>query len=127
MTQEFHISVTPIGDDEYLVRTERVAPGVPLAEEQVIWPVDDWLTRAGLLMNDPLLGLLRGESLPSLTDPLELVTENSQELQTQRSTNLVRFGQQLYNALFQGTIRDSWVMAQELPSTVRRIYVYGWA
>ena len=58
MTQEFHISVTPIGEDDYLVRTERVAPGVPLAEEQVTWPVDEWLAQASLLMNDPLQGLL---------------------------------------------------------------------
>jgi hypothetical protein len=36
VAQEFHISVTPLGGDEYLVRIERVAPGVPLAEEQVV-------------------------------------------------------------------------------------------
>ncbi|UBF27761.1 CHAT domain-containing protein [Kovacikia minuta CCNUW1] len=111
MTQEFHISVTPIGDDEYLVRTERVAPGVPLAEEQVNWPVDEWLARAGSLMNDPLLGLLRGESVHPLADASHLMG-NSLETQDQRAVNLVKFGQQLYKHLFQGTIRDSWVMAQ---------------
>ncbi|MGA7934577.1 MAG: CHAT domain-containing protein [Kovacikia sp.] len=112
MTQEFHISVTPIGDNEYLVRTERVAPGVPLAEEQVSWPVEDWLTRAGSLMNDPLLGLLRGESVYSFSNSSNPLLESSLGSQDQRAINLVKFGQQLYSALFQGTIRDSWVMAQ---------------
>jgi tetratricopeptide (TPR) repeat protein len=112
VTQEFHISVTPIGDNDYLVRTERVAPGVPLAEEQVVWPVEEWLTRAGLLMNDPLLGLLRGESMHPLADSSDQLLGNPLEAQDQRTVNLVKFGQQLYSALFQGTIRDSWVMAQ---------------
>ena len=109
MTQEFHISVTPIGGDDYLVRTERVAPGVPLAEEQVNWPVDEWLERAKLLMNDPLTGLLRSDDL-QLIDLAIPVTDNSPE--AQRSLNLSLFGQQLYNALFQGTLRDSWMTAQ---------------
>ena len=60
MTQEFYISVTPVREDEYWIRTERVSPGVPLAEELVTWSVDDWLAQAGQLMHDPLLGLLRG-------------------------------------------------------------------
>jgi Flp pilus assembly protein TadD len=112
VTQEFHISVTPIGDNDYLVRTERVAPGVPLAEEQVIWPVEEWLMRASLLMNDPLLGLLRGESIHPLADSSNQLMGNPLDAQDQRAVNLVKFGQQLYSALFQGTIRDSWVMAQ---------------
>ena len=96
MTQEFHISVTPVGQDEYLVRTEQVAPGVPLAEELMKWPVADWLTQANHLMGDPLQAVLQGDageqSLPGI--------------------NLVALGQQLYNALFQGTLRDSWMTAQ---------------
>ena len=108
MTQEFHISVTPIGEDDYLVRTERVAPGVPLAEEQVTWPVDEWLTQASLLMNDPLQGLLRGDILHSF--PETLTPPADQPLEAQGT--LVALGQQLYNALFQGTIRDSWMTAQ---------------
>ncbi len=112
MTQEFHISVTPIGDDEYLVRTERVAPGVPLAEEQVSWPVDEWLERAALLMNDPLTGLLRGDAIPSFTDSLHQSLNDNSDAQAQRSINLIVLGQHLYNALFQGTIRDSWMTAQ---------------
>ena len=108
MTQEFHISVTPIGEDDYLVRTERVAPGVPLAEEQVTWPVDEWLAQASLLMNDPLQGLLRGDILHSFSDPS--TPPSDQPLEAQGT--LVALGQQLYNALFQGTIRDSWMTAQ---------------
>ncbi len=93
MIQEFHISVTPIGGDEYLVRTEQVAPGVPLAEEQVVWPVEQWLRLAGRLMDEPITGVLQGSAEPA-------------------SPDLVQLGQQLYGALFQGTIRDSWVTAQ---------------
>ncbi|PSB28009.1 CHAT domain-containing protein [Stenomitos frigidus] len=108
MTQEFHISVTPIGEDDYLVRTERVAPGVPLAEEQVTWPVDEWLTQASFLMNDPLQGLLRGDILHSFAETSTSPSEQPPEAQG----TLVALGQQLYNALFQGTIRDSWMTAQ---------------
>lgn len=105
MTQEFHISVTPIGEDDYLVRTEKVAPGVPLAEEQVTWPVDEWLAQASVLMNDPLQGLLRGDTLHSFPDAVP-------SEQTEAQGNLVALGQQLHSALFQGTIRDSWMTAQ---------------
>jgi tetratricopeptide (TPR) repeat protein len=93
VTQEFHISVTPVGQNDYLVRTEQVAPGVPLAEELVTWPVADWLAAAGHLMNDPLKSVLQGDAIA-------------------RNVNLVALGQQFYNALFQGTLRDSWITAQ---------------
>ncbi|MGI0490569.1 CHAT domain-containing protein [Alkalinema pantanalense CENA528] len=99
MTQEFSLSVTPVKEETYLVRTERVSPGVPLAEELVSWRVGDWLQQAGQLMNDPLLGLLRGRGQ---TGP---VGEPA-------SVDLVTLGQELYNALFQGTVRDSWMVAQ---------------
>lgn len=114
MTQEFYISVTPIRNDEYLVRTERVAPGVPLAEEQVTWPVADWLKQASQLMDDPLNGLLRSESLVPLLQPSPVGAGASTSTQYVSDTarNLVSLGQRLYNALFQGTIRDSWVIAQ---------------
>ena len=105
MTQEFHISVTPIGEDDYLVRTEKVAPGVPLAEEQVTWPVDEWLAQASVLMNDPLQGLLRGDTFHSFPDAVPSEP-------TEAQGNLVALGQQLHSALFQGTIRDSWMTAQ---------------
>lgn len=106
VTQEFHLSVTPIRDQEYIVRTEYVAPGVPLAEEQVTWYVDDWLTEASLLMGDPVMGLLRSTAGHGATRP------GAASSLGEPSANLVAFGQQLFNALFQGRIRDSWMMAQ---------------
>lgn len=107
MTQEFLVSVTPVGNDAYLVRTERVAPGVPLAEEQVRWPVDQWLAQARQLMNDPLLGVLQGEAVHLLESPhVGALAGNQAPL------SLVELGQQFYSALFQGTMRDSWVTAQ---------------
>jgi tetratricopeptide (TPR) repeat protein len=104
VTQEFYISVTPVRDSGYLVRTERVASGVPLAEEQIDasdWPVERWLEQAAHLMHEPLVGLLRGSrtgaTLPVTGSP---------------ASDLVSLGQELYGALFQGTIRDSWMIAQ---------------
>ncbi|MDX2228087.1 MAG: tetratricopeptide repeat protein [Leptolyngbyaceae cyanobacterium bins.349] len=107
MTQEFHLSVTPIRDHDYLVRTEHVAPGVPLAEEQVTWYVDDWLTEASLLMGDPIMGLLRSTGAAQSSWNDRAATSSNTD-----SPNLVAFGQRLFNALFQRTIRDSWMMAQ---------------
>lgn len=103
MTQEFHISVTLVGQSDYLVRTEEVAPGVPLAEELVTWPVADWLTAAGHLMNDPLKSVLQGDAI------------------ARNSVNLVALGQQLYNALFQGTLRDSWITAQGIAQNHQQV------
>ncbi len=103
MTQEFHISVTPVGQNDYLVRTEQVAPGVPLAEELVNWPVADWLTAAGHLMNDPLKSVLQGDAI------------------ARNSVNLSALGQQLYNALFQGTLRDSWITAQGIAQNHQQV------
>lgn len=103
MTQEFHISVTPVGQDDYLVRTEQVAPGVPLAEELVTWPVADWLAQAGQLMNDPLQLVLRGDAM------------------TGEAVNLVALGGQLYNALFGGTLRDSWITAQGIAQNQQQV------
>jgi len=108
VTQEFHISVTPVGQNDYLVRTEQVATGVPLAEELVTWPVADWLAMAGHLMNDPLKTVLQGEMIaPSA------IAKNS--------VNLVALGQQLYNALFQGTLRDSWITAQGIAQNQQQV------
>lgn len=96
--QEFNISVTPLGgQDEYLVRTEWVAPGVPLAEEQVRWPVEKWLAEAKQLMNDPLVGLLQG---------------NGNSLGMSSSMDLLALGQELYDALFQKSLLNSWERAQ---------------
>ncbi len=113
MTQEFHISVTPVGQNDYLVRTEQVAPGVPLAEELVRWPVADWIAAAGSLMNDPLQSVLQGDAM-ALSASLE-------ETNARNSVNLVALGQQLYNALFQGTLRDSWITAQGIAQNHQQV------
>ncbi|MDZ8188551.1 MAG: CHAT domain-containing protein [Nostoc sp. ChiSLP02] len=112
MNQEFHISVTPVGQNDYLVRTEQVAPGVPLAEELVTWPVADWLTAAGHLMNDPLKSVLQGDAFPSSGRESDIA---------RNSVNLVALGQQLYNALFQGTLRDSWITAQGIAQNHQQV------
>ncbi|MGL5081243.1 MAG: CHAT domain-containing protein [Microcoleaceae cyanobacterium] len=122
MTQEFHVSVTSIGNDEYLVRTEKVASGVPLAEEQVRWPVSAWLTSTGQLMSDPLLGILAGQPVA----PLSRNTPSQSDLSLfplpqQPSLNLVDLGQRLYNGLFQGTMRDSWTCAQAIAQNRREL------
>jgi tetratricopeptide (TPR) repeat protein len=103
VTQEFVISITPLGDDEYLVRTERVTPGVPLAEERVKWPVEEWLSKARHLMKDPLLTLLQSpfSSRHSSSSPT-----------TKPTQSLVILGQELYSSLFQGSLRESWTVAQ---------------
>ncbi|MCF2146596.1 CHAT domain-containing protein [Desmonostoc muscorum LEGE 12446] len=112
MTQEFHISVTPVGQNDYLVRTEQVAPGVPLAEELVTWPVADWLMAAGHLMNDPLKSVLQGDVFASSGRESDIA---------RNSVNLVALGQQLYNALFQGTLRDSWITAQGIAQNHQQV------
>jgi tetratricopeptide (TPR) repeat protein len=103
VTQEFHISVTPVGQNDYLVRTEEVASGVPLAEELVNWPVAEWLAAAGHLMNDPLKSVLQGDAM------------------ARNSVNLAALGQQLYNELFQGTLRDSWITAQGIAQNHQQV------
>ena len=118
VAQEFHISVTPLGGDDYLVRIERVAPGVPLAEEQVRWSVDDWLLSARQLMNDPLLGVLQGNA--AFGDDIFFLPEWDEPV-SQSSLNLVALGQQLYNSLFQGSLRDSWMMAQAIAQNQRSV------
>lgn len=118
MAQEFHISVTPLGEDEYLVRIERVAPGVPLAEEQVHWPVEHWLSQARQLMNDPLLGLLQGGG--AFTEDVFFLSEWD-EPANPSTQNLVELGHELYNALFQGSLRDSWMMAQAIAQNQRQV------
>jgi hypothetical protein len=100
--QEFHLSVTPLGssqgdDHRYLLRTERYAPGVPIAEGEVVWPVERWLDQARQLMEAPLESLLWGPSSPG-----------------DRAARLTALGRELYDALFQGAIRDSWLAAQSV-------------
>lgn len=104
MAQEFYISVTPLDGQKYLVRTERVAPGVPLAEEQVNWPVANWLKEARQHLNDPLWGLFEGKP------PLDLASTDTE----QETRNLVALGQALYRGLLGGALRDSWNCAQSI-------------
>lgn len=104
MIQEFHLSITAVGPDTYLLRTEAVATGVPLAETQVTWPVDDWLARTATLFQDPLGALL---AAPTLVAGPDLTT-----LGQGQDAPWIQLGQSLYQHLFQGRIRDSWLAAQ---------------
>lgn len=88
MTQEFHISVTLVEQNGYLVRTEQVAPGVPLAEEVVTLSVADWLTQSEQLLQG------------NVNAPTQF--------------NLIILGQQIYSAIFQGTLQESWMTAQKI-------------
>jgi hypothetical protein len=113
VAHEFNISVTPLkAQDEYLVRREWGAPGVPVAQEQVRWPVDDWLAIAAQLMNDPLSELL--QAAPSRTG-------NGDWLGNSSSPNLVALGQELHDALFKDSLRDSWMIAQALAERDRSV------
>ncbi|MCL1466521.1 tetratricopeptide repeat protein [Argonema galeatum] len=98
MTQEFHVSVTPVGENKYLVRTELVAPGVPLAEDLVVWPIEDWLSQAAQMR--ALKPAEAREADRSKGPPLP-------------SQSPVALGQQLYRGLFQGTLLNSWLTAQK--------------
>ncbi|MEM0980989.1 MAG: CHAT domain-containing protein, partial [Cyanobacteria bacterium P01_H01_bin.58] len=96
MTQEFHLSITALGHDRYLIRTEDTATGVPLAEVQAEWPVEAWLKSSQPALDDPLLGVLRG---------------NPDAQQT--ASGLHQLGAQLYDALFAtGALQESWLRAQ---------------
>lgn len=117
MSQEFKLSVTPVGDDEYLVRTERVAPGVPLAEEQVRWPIDEWLALSAQLMNDPLVGLLQGKAVQGIGAAGRGLSRSEKN----SAPSLVALGQQLYSGLFQGNLRDSWTCAQGIAQHRREV------
>lgn len=99
VAEQFHISVTPLGEGhQYFLRTELADVDAGLAEERVVLPVEQWLAAAQTLMYDPLLGLLGGQELS----------------QNGLTPSLLELGQELYNGLFQGKIRDSWIRAQAL-------------
>ena len=85
---EFHICVTLVGENEYLLRTEKVVPGVHLAQEKAILPLEDWLSQAEQLLS-------------------------REQTKLDNSLNLV-LGKQLYHAVFQGTLRESWSQAQAI-------------
>ncbi len=111
MIQEFGISITAVGGDQYLVRTEKVVKGVQLAEEKVRWPITQWLEQTKSLMHDPLLGLLQGQknrAIPTRAGAgRRQLNGESPELAT-----LVQLGQTLHDELFKGQLHDSWVTAQ---------------
>lgn len=113
MLQEFDLSITAVGNDRYLVRTEQVAPGVPLAQEQFHWPIDEWLSEASTLMHNPLLGILKGESSQrwASRSTFRSGSDQGDALDSPLPT-LVNFGRTLYNSLFDKALRDSWLTAQ---------------
>lgn len=106
--QEFEISITAVGGDQYLVRTENVAKGVQLAEEKVRWPVAQWLEKTKSFMHDPLLGLLQRQprSTRAGQSNLRSLPENP------AASTLIQLGQTLHDELFKGQLHDSWVTAQ---------------
>ncbi|MBF2034394.1 MAG: CHAT domain-containing protein [Leptolyngbyaceae cyanobacterium T60_A2020_046] len=106
MTQEFQLSITALGSDRYLIRTEDMADGVPVAETQVEWPVDDWLNQAQPALDDPIRALLRGQGGQSAI----------------ANGDLNRLGNILYDALFhEDPIRESWSRAQGIAQNRREI------
>ncbi len=120
MLQEFDISITAVGNDRYLVRTEQVAPGVPLAQEQFNWPIDSWLQEATTLMHDPLLGILKGESSQRwASKPNYRSGSSGSQRATSEPPTLVSLGQALYDSLFDKTLRDSWLTAQGIAQNRR--------
>ena len=94
MTQEFHLRVTALGANEVYVRVDRGPLGTPLAEERLNWPVDEWLQSVRQILSDPLA--------LSTIDPLTL-------------------GQSLYRSLFQGSLGQSWNIAQGIAQHRREI------
>lgn len=94
MTQEFHLRVTALGANEVYVRVDRGPLGTPLAEERLHWPVDEWLESVHQILSDPLA--------LSTIDPLTL-------------------GQSLYRSLFQGSLSQSWNIAQGIAQHRREI------
>ncbi|MFP4300355.1 MAG: CHAT domain-containing protein [Spirulinaceae cyanobacterium] len=116
MFQDFQLSVTPIDRDRYLLRTEIVYPGVPLAEVQVEWDVEDWLRQARQLMDDPLVRLLQGDG-PLLLQGM--TPEQDDEIP--EAHPLRSLGQKIYSALFTGPLRDSWVAAQSVAHSQRAV------
>ncbi len=110
---EFSVSINHTGDDRYYLKVENVPAGGILAETQVSWPVEDWLARTRQLMNDPLHDILQGRDAGA--------RESLAHPDAKFAPNFVDLGQELYDALFQGTIRDSWLMAQAIAQHYRSV------
>lgn len=114
MTQEFHISITPVEQDQYLVQTKQVALKVPLAEALVILPLRNWLTQYEQLVNEALNAVLQSDE--------KLITENSGSYYfAPLQSKIINLGQQLYNALFHGSLNDSWITAQAIAQKENKV------
>jgi tetratricopeptide (TPR) repeat protein len=119
MFHEFLLSVTHLQGDEYLIRTEKVEPFVPLAEERKEWAIAQWLKQTKILMNDPVLFALTGNGK---TNQIPLfIPKKPQNHTNQTPQSLINLGQTLYDALFFGSIRDSWLTAQTLAQSKHSI------
>ncbi|HZG37060.1 MAG TPA: CHAT domain-containing protein [Nodosilinea sp.] len=119
VTQEFQISITPVvGADTYWLRTEDVASGVPLAETQVTWPLETWLAQAEALFQDPLHALLAAPAAAPRSGGFQ--TGSSGPDSSGLDNPWTQLGQALYQGLFQGRIRDSWVAAQSVAQNRRQ-------
>lgn len=116
MVQEFNLSITPVSSDEhkFLVRVESKEEGVPLGEEQVTWPVEDWLLRARKVFTEPLAEVINRDHRDGAA-PYKVITLDplsSAPAIAAAEPALIQLGQELYDELFQGTIGKSWLMAQ---------------
>lgn len=114
MIQEFGLSITAVGDDQYLVRTENVEKGVQLAEERVRWPVTQWLEQTKSLMHDPLLGLLQGQRSRAVPVRAGGSSQRPPMDPSADLATLVNLGQTLHRSLFKGQLHDSWIAAQSV-------------
>jgi hypothetical protein len=128
--EELHLSITPIKHEKYhyLVRTEESPKGVLPAEEQVILPVEDWLTQARYLMDDSVAGLfhsygetgLREEEMVFADDQRHSVggaidTANTATISNRSPVgSLADLGREMYEAIFQGNLRDRLTSAQAI-------------
>jgi len=128
--EELHLSITPINREKnhYLVRTEDSPKGVLPAEEQVIFPVEEWLEQASRLMDDSVAGLWHGYGLSaSLEDDVLYDTHGDTDEETVPGDGdvavissrfhirtLVDLGREMYEALFQGDLRDRLTSAQAI-------------
>lgn len=112
MAQRFYISITLVGQNHYLVRTEQVVPGVPLAETLVTLPLADWWIQTDQLINDALKVGLQDN---------EIVGESGSNPLAPLQSKIINLGEQLYKALFQGSLKESWIKAQEIAQTEQEV------
>ena len=117
--REFHLSIAPAGENQYLLRTERVAAGVPLAEELIVWPIEIWLSQAASndlppTDNSPDMAVRDWAYVNYRWDESSTTAEQQTDSSCSPSSSPILLGIQIYAALFQGTIQNSWITAQEI-------------